>query len=234
MKPNWAAILTVAASLTLIVGAIILIVKRFKKNEERRLSELIGEIHPNLINISKTRMKAASIICKISFILYMLFAIMIPLSSSTIFGSLDIGTIIPWALIALFFLKVLVPAPKNHKRVMTVILILLFLSRLAGFIFNDGIRKLSSNNTFEAAFSIVSIFASFEVVLLIGLLFKKSTEKIAGIIHIISISINYAILALRLQEITNIDSGIAGIYSFFRYSFNFRLSPGCFITDLRC
>jgi len=234
LKPNWTAILNTAMSTALsaaLIGVlIVLIVKRLKENKGRGSSELIGEIHPSLINISKTRMKAASIICKFSFIIYMILVIMIPISSSTILGTLDIGTIIPLALMALFYLKVLVPTPKNHKRAMTVILILLFLSRLAGFI-NGGIANLSNKNTFEAVQSFILLFASFEVVLLIGILFKKSTEKVAGIIHIISISINYAILALRLQEITNIDSGIAGTYSSFVMALILGFLPGVLLLS---
>lgn len=142
------------------------------------------------MEINKNRRKAALIFC-IFFIIREFFSLIATIAIMVISGLCIknlhfefLGVLKHLTAIALY-LKVLLPFPKKHQQTMIIILSLLLSISFITFVHDI----VNSNTSFtvdkiESYFNYPLIYIVIYTILLFGLLYKKNTEKIAGIIII--------------------------------------------------
>jgi len=158
--------------------------------------------------INEKRRKTASILCLTLFIFSVIYAvgmtagsigsIIIPYLS---FHPAEIFYIFSSFLLALFYLRIRKATIENYKRAITIILSLVLFSDIIGPIIYRGLPAFGSGeNNLSSISSVISLFVTYQMILLIGIFSKKGTEKIAGVFILATTVLNLAFQYGTLSE----------------------------------
>ena len=170
------------------------------------------------MEISRKHRKTALIFCVFLVLYSLFFAVMAPVANYVLANSPSedvadafsnglirkiIFSAISGVLSTLFYLKMLLPVPKKHKQALTVVLSLMLLSNAMSFIIGGGLSRLGFD--IKTLSNLIYWFTDFYIILLIGIFFKKSTEKIAGAMIIIKALISCVLSVKSYWEVISIS-----------------------------